>query len=59
MMGTCKYWFRYYVAPAEVLRVAEKLREDGDEPRKNSLGETVVSEMFLMHCEAATVCLQF
>ena len=56
-MKSCKYWFRYLTAPDEVAETARNLKVDaGLSPRVNSLGETIVSEMFMMHCKAATVC---
>ena len=56
MMTTYKYWFRYSVAPPEVAATARNLKEDaGLSPRVNSCGDVAVSDMFMMHCEAATV----
>ena len=59
MMSLCKYWFQFHVAPPEVIQKVQQLKEQGYNPRKNNDGETVVSAMFLMHCEAATVSFIF
>ena len=44
------------MAPPEVAATARNLKEGaGMSPRVNCQGDVIVSEMFLMHCEAATV----
>ena len=55
MMSTCKYWFEFKTAPPEVIAKVQQLKEEGYTPKRNSSGQPVVSAMFLMHCEAATV----
>ena len=56
MASLCKYWFRFSIAPP---KIQERIREMQElyeyQPRTDSNGEPIVSEMFLMHCEAATV----
>ena len=57
MITLYKYWFRFEVASPEVLEKARHLEATYGyiSKRKNCYGETMVSEMFVMHCQAATV----
>ena len=57
MITALKYWFHFGVAPPAILEKVSQLEATyGYTIRKtNALGETVVSEMFLMHCRAAMV----
>ena len=60
MITTYKYWFRFGIAPPEVLEKVRLLEATYDytTSRRNSQRETLVSEMFRMHCKAATVRLE-
>ena len=56
MASLSKYWFRFLAAPHNILEKVRLLKEQhGYSPRTNSNGEPIMSELFLMHWDAATV----
>ena len=57
MIKTLKYWFTFKEAPPEIKKKIKGMAAafGYKSNRKDGLGQAVVSEMFLLHCKAASV----
>ena len=57
MIKTMKYWFSYVEAPQEIQARIRSMGEDFGYTtnRKDEHGRPIVSVMFMMHCDAASV----
>ena len=57
MIGQYKYWTKYVPAPPDVVAKVNQLKNTYgySTKRTTTFGEILVSQMYLWHCEAATV----